>query len=298
MLNLNHVKHFFYCAQYGSVSAAAEKLGVAQSSLSIQLKSFESEIGFQLFIRTGRGLQLTPRGEELFIKASNMFHIVQDIETSIANEEIPDAVHFRVGVTDEIERTFMSEILGQLIKSQSAKKITAAIISKSHKEIIDLAMGDSLDIIISDRRIAGLHLVDEYEIPVMLVSARNFNGTNIQQMAKAANLFKALEQDLLLPTDDLLLGIETKLFLKEAELKPHVSVRSNILACIVRSVHESVGAAFLPTLYVKKEIKNASLFVYGPQNGFWKHRIYLYSKSKKKHELILLFSNIIRKLTL
>jgi LysR family transcriptional activator of nhaA len=298
MVNLNHVKHFFYCAQFGSVSTAAQKLGIAQPSLSIQLKSFESEIGFQLFIRTGRGLQLTPRGEVLFKKASHLFEVVQDIENFVLNEEETDSVSFRVGVTDEIERPFLSDVIGQLIKSQSSKKISASIVSKAHEEIVDLAHGDNLDIIISDRKISGLNLVDEYKIPVMLLSSRDFSGTKIQLMSNAGNLLKSLEQDLIQPSEDLLLGSETRAYLKDIGIKPHVAISSNILACIVRSVQEHVGAALLPTLYVNKEIKKGSLFAYGPQNGFWKHHIYLYSKSKKKEELILLFSNIIRKLTL
>jgi LysR family transcriptional activator of nhaA len=292
MVNLNHVKHFFYCAQFGSVSAAAQKLGIAQPSLSIQLKTFENEIGFQLFIRTGRGLQLTPRGEALFKKTSHLFGLVQDIENFIVNEKESDSVSFRVGVTDEIERPFLSDMLGQLIKSQSSKKISASIVSKAHEEIVDLAHGDGLDIIISDRKISGLNL------PVMLVSSKNSSGTKILNSANPGNLLKALEQDLIQPTEELLLGFETKAFLKNLGIKPHIAISSNILACLVRSVQEHVGAAFLPVLYVNKEIRKGSLFAYGPQNGFWKHRIFLYSKSKKKEELILLFSNIIRKLTL
>jgi LysR family transcriptional activator of nhaA len=298
MVNLNHVRHFFYCAQFGSVSSAAERLGIAQPSLSSQLKTFEEEIGFRLFIRTGRGLQLTPRGEALFKKTSHLFEVVQDIENFIANEEDLDSVSFRVGVTDEIERPFLADVIGQLMKSQSSKKISATIISKAHAEIVDLALGDRLDIIISDRKITGLNLVDEYKIPVMLVSSKNYLGTKVQQMSNVGNLLKSLEQDLVLPADDLLLGAETKKYLKEMEIKMHVAIRSNILACMVRSVQEHVGASFLPTLYVNKEIKNGTLYAYGPQNGFWKHRIFLYTKSQKKKELILLFSNIIRKLTL
>lgn len=217
MANLNHLRYFFYCAQSGSVSDAAKKLEIAQPSLSAQLKKFENEIGFKLFIRTGRGLQLTPRGETLVKKTSILFEVV------------------RVGVTEEIERPFLSDIIGQLIKSQSSKKISTSIISKTHDEIVELAHSNDLDIIISDRKISGLNFVDEYKIPVMLVSSKNFMGTKVQQIFNASHLLKSLEQVIVQPADDLLLGIETKAFFKKAGIKAHVAVRSNILACIVRS---------------------------------------------------------------
>ena len=51
----------------GSISKAAEKLFIAQSSLSASIKDLENEYGIILFERTSKGVTLTHQGEE-FLK--------------------------------------------------------------------------------------------------------------------------------------------------------------------------------------------------------------------------------------
>ncbi len=50
-LNYHHLRYFRAIAQEGTLTGAAEKLGVAQSSLSVQLKQLEESLGQSLFSR-------------------------------------------------------------------------------------------------------------------------------------------------------------------------------------------------------------------------------------------------------
>ncbi|MFE2095191.1 LysR family transcriptional regulator [Streptomyces sp. NPDC059460] len=56
------LQYFTNVALLGSVSRAAEKLGVTQPTVSRQLASLESELGTRLFTRASTGLDLTPAG--------------------------------------------------------------------------------------------------------------------------------------------------------------------------------------------------------------------------------------------
>lgn len=56
---------FTEVAERGSVSTAAEHLHIGQPALSMRLKQLQEAIGEPLYRRRGRGLQLTPLGEEL-----------------------------------------------------------------------------------------------------------------------------------------------------------------------------------------------------------------------------------------
>ncbi|WP_295315103.1 LysR substrate-binding domain-containing protein [Roseobacter sp.] len=51
-------------ARLGSATLAAGELSLTQSAVSRQLKSLEDQLGAQLMTRAGRGLVLTPRGQE------------------------------------------------------------------------------------------------------------------------------------------------------------------------------------------------------------------------------------------
>ena len=59
------LRYFLAIADEGSVTAAAERLVIAQPSLSQALRAFERELGVDLFHRTGRGLTLTAAGTAL-----------------------------------------------------------------------------------------------------------------------------------------------------------------------------------------------------------------------------------------
>src|SRR3954467_812883 len=54
--------YFLAAAAYGSFSAAADALHLAQPSLSEQVRRLEDELGLELFARTTRGLTLTEAG--------------------------------------------------------------------------------------------------------------------------------------------------------------------------------------------------------------------------------------------
>src|SRR5579871_6427760 len=59
------LRYFLAIVEAGGVTAAAERLHVAQPSLSQALRSLERELGAELFDRVGRGLQLTAAGRAL-----------------------------------------------------------------------------------------------------------------------------------------------------------------------------------------------------------------------------------------
>ena len=73
MLNLRQVECFVAAADAGSMTAAAERLLVSQSAVSLAVAGLEQALGTDLFIRRrGRGLELTAAGRELLLPARNM----------------------------------------------------------------------------------------------------------------------------------------------------------------------------------------------------------------------------------
>lgn len=52
-----------------NMSEAAMKLNMAQPTLSTSMKSFENELGFKIFEKSGRRNKLTPFGEEVYRRA-------------------------------------------------------------------------------------------------------------------------------------------------------------------------------------------------------------------------------------
>lgn len=68
----NHARAFLATVEHGSLSAAARAMGMAQPTLGRQVTALEQELGVVLFERVGRGLTLTPSGEQLLAYVRKM----------------------------------------------------------------------------------------------------------------------------------------------------------------------------------------------------------------------------------
>lgn len=76
-MDTRQLRNFLKIAELGSISRAADMLGVAQPSLSQQVLRLEDEVGFKLFRRTTRGVVVTEAGEILQRHAQRLLEIVE-----------------------------------------------------------------------------------------------------------------------------------------------------------------------------------------------------------------------------
>ena len=63
-MTLQQLKYALAIADCGSMNEAAKQLFISQPSLSETMKELEAEIGIEIFLRSNRGISLTPEGEE------------------------------------------------------------------------------------------------------------------------------------------------------------------------------------------------------------------------------------------
>lgn len=73
-MDVRQLRYFLAVVDEGGVQAAADKLFVAQPSVSQSLHSLQRDLGADLFTRTGRRLQLTAAGEALVAPARQVLH--------------------------------------------------------------------------------------------------------------------------------------------------------------------------------------------------------------------------------
>ncbi|WP_460142142.1 LysR substrate-binding domain-containing protein [Pseudomonas sp. S2_E01] len=71
---LKAIQAFEQTARFGNVARAAEVLDLTPSAVSHQLAKLEAMIGRQLFLRTARGVTLTPVGEQYLKEISGILH--------------------------------------------------------------------------------------------------------------------------------------------------------------------------------------------------------------------------------
>ncbi|PWJ20994.1 LysR family transcriptional regulator [Jannaschia seohaensis] len=131
----NRVRAFLVTAEEGSLSAAARALGLTQPTLGRQVEALERELGVALFERHGRGLGLTPAGEDLLAHARRMGDGASDLALAVA------------GLSDEIA--------GEVSISASdiyAARLFPPILARLHAEHPDLRIEVVVDNQLSDLR--------------------------------------------------------------------------------------------------------------------------------------------------
>jgi DNA-binding transcriptional LysR family regulator len=78
VISLKQFKYFVEIVEAGSYSRAAEKLYVAQSALSRQVKELEDELQTQLLTRDSRHIELTPAGQLFYERSKRLLEDIDD----------------------------------------------------------------------------------------------------------------------------------------------------------------------------------------------------------------------------
>lgn len=91
------LKNFLEIAREGNMTAAANALHISQSTLSMQIKSLEKELGKKLFVRHSRSVSLTDEGMVLRKRAEDILNMVDNTEAEFHEMSIINGGDIRIG---------------------------------------------------------------------------------------------------------------------------------------------------------------------------------------------------------
>jgi DNA-binding transcriptional LysR family regulator len=109
-MDARHLRAFLAVAEYGGFSAAAARLGYAQSSVSDQVRALERELGVSVLLRTHTGTELTEAGTRIRAYAQQII----DIEAQMLRTAAGVRPLLRVGALEPLAARWLPEILTAL----------------------------------------------------------------------------------------------------------------------------------------------------------------------------------------
>ncbi len=82
-MSLSQIEYFVAVASTGNVGRASAALRVAQPAVSRQIRRLEDELGAPLFLRTPRGMTLSPAGQVFLGHARGILEGVRRAEAEM-----------------------------------------------------------------------------------------------------------------------------------------------------------------------------------------------------------------------
>ncbi|MFZ6178987.1 LysR family transcriptional regulator [Nannocystis pusilla] len=125
-LDLNLLRVFAVVAEVGSVTEAAKRLYLTQPAVSAALRRLTTAVGAPLFVRSGRGLVLTSRGERL--RAGVQPHLQPLIDAALAAPSFDPSTSertLRLGLSDSTELWLLPRLLQVLAVEAPRMRVVA-----------------------------------------------------------------------------------------------------------------------------------------------------------------------------
>lgn len=254
-LNYHHLRYFWMIATEGSLTRAARRLNVSPSSLSVQVKALEEQLGQALFERHGRSLQLTEAGRIALGYANSLFKLGDELLSTLEGLRPAARQTLRVGAVSTLSRNFQIELLRPLL---GRSDVEVVIHSGAFLDLLSRLRDHRLDIVLANQ--PAMHDQDEdwqsmliAEQSVSLIGAPNLKRRKFRFPQDLANIAIAV------PGRDS--GIRTAFdrVLESEEIKPAFVAEVDDMAMLRLIAREGGCLVLVPPVVVIDELTNGVL---------------------------------------
>ena len=277
-LNYKHLHYFWVVAKEGSITRAAERLGVAVQTISGQLSLLEQSLGRALFIPQGRGLALTDAGRTALGYAERIFQIGEALQEHLEQADSPRQRRLAVGISDGLPKLVAHRLLTCVMQAQPELRLVC-----HEGEFADL-LGElalhKLDVVLTDRpaptggnlRVFS-HLLGELAMGLYASPELSAPGTT----AFPASINGA---PLLLPTRHNMLRGQIDRWLEENKLHPDIVGEFEDSALLQTFGRSALGLFPAPLALADAVASELCATPLGPMNGVVEQ---IYAISSERH---------------
>ncbi len=241
---LRQLQFFVAVAEQGSVSRAAQKLSISQSSVTEAIKELEGDLGVELFERHPRGLNITHKGNQFLRHATKILADVSDARRSFAGEATVGG-RLQLGVTSLVAGYVLSDILARYRRAFPGVEVTATEDNGDYLE--HLLIGGELDVAVMvisnlrDRMALQAEIIEVSPYRLWLPLGHHLTGVDIISVHDIAR-----EPLIMLTVDEI--EENTGKLMIALGARPHVAFRTRSVEAVRSLVATGAGIALLPDL--------------------------------------------------
>ena len=142
--NLTAYRIFYTVAKAGNISKAARELYISQPAISKSIQKLEENTGCKLFLRSSRGVKMTPEGELLYSYVKNAFETLSLGEEKLRRSIELGVGHLNIGVSSALCKYILLPYLKEFIRQHPY--ISISIACQSTNETLKLLDEEKIDI--------------------------------------------------------------------------------------------------------------------------------------------------------
>lgn len=131
-LDWDKLKTFHAAAESGSLTAAAERLGISQSAVSRQITALEESLDTPLFHRHARGLTLTEQGRILFLAAREIAHRTALAQATVINSRNKPQGKLRVSTPISLGSNWLTSVLPEFLSAYPEIDVELVLEDEEH----------------------------------------------------------------------------------------------------------------------------------------------------------------------
>jgi LysR family transcriptional activator of nhaA len=147
-LNYHHLLYFWTVAKEGSVAGATRQLGLAQPTISGQIRQLERQLDQKLFRRQGRSLVLTDVGRVVYRYADEIFGIGRELMDVLKSRPTGRPVRLTVGVAEGVPKLVVHRLLEPAFRLADPLHLVCRE-ARADRLLAELAL-HALDLVLSD----------------------------------------------------------------------------------------------------------------------------------------------------
>lgn len=144
-IDMTALRSFVAVAEAGGVTKAAGILNLTQSAVSMQLKRLEASLDMGLFDRTGRGIALSPAGEQLLSYARRILSLNDEVYARLTARQFEGEVV--LGVPHDVVYPAIPQVLQQFARDYP--RVRVQLLSSFTRRLKDQFARGEADIILT-----------------------------------------------------------------------------------------------------------------------------------------------------
>jgi LysR family transcriptional activator of nhaA len=255
MLNYHHLRYFRAIAREGSLTAAAKALNLSQSSLSIQLRQLEENLGQTLFSRESKTLALTEAGRIALDYAESIFRTGDELVDVMGHRVGGRRVVLRVGSVSTLSRNFQTGLLRPLF---GREEVELVLRSGNLRDLLGMLRTHLLDVVLSN---LAVHRDAETPVHSHLLAEQPVSLVGRKTRGRKRFDFPADLRDtpLVLPGHDSNLRAAFDRLMEGCGIRPLVAAEADDMAMLRLLAAEGAGLALVPPVVVRHELESGLL---------------------------------------